>query len=174
MDKLNEQEMDELTRILLNTEEQCQMVDQMIKKQIDVKDQMIDKLHKELEYYKQESADRFIEQVMKAIIKVRKDMKRQIYSEQWEGMSKEDIKREYIYIYEDLLDLLEQQNIDVYETREGDMFDAAIHQAKTELTNEIENDKKIKQSVEDGYKKGEKILIPEKVVVYKYKEKGEN
>lgn len=31
MDKLNEQEMDELTRILLNTEEQCQMVDQMIK-----------------------------------------------------------------------------------------------------------------------------------------------
>ena len=32
MDKLNEQEMDELTRILLNTEEQCQMVDQMIKK----------------------------------------------------------------------------------------------------------------------------------------------
>ena len=85
---------------------------------------MIDKLHKELEYYKQESADRFIEQVMKAIIKVRKDMKRQIYSEQWEGMSKEDIKREYIYIYEDLLDLLEQQNIDVYETREGDMFDA--------------------------------------------------
>ena len=49
MDKLNEQEMDELTRILLNTEEQCQMVDQMIKKQIDVKDQMIDKLHKELE-----------------------------------------------------------------------------------------------------------------------------
>ena len=154
MDKLNEQEMDELTRILLNTEEQCQMVDQMIKKQIDVKDQMIDKLHKELEYYKQESADRFIEQVMKAIIKVRKDMKRQIYSEQWEGMSKEDIKREYIYIYEDLLDLLEQQNIDVYETREGD--------------------KKIKQSVEEGYKKGEKILIPEKVVVYKYKEKGEN
>ena len=49
-----------------------------------------------------------------------------------------------------------------------------IHQAKTELTNEIENDKKIKQSVEEGYKKGEKILIPEKVVVYKYKEKGEN
>lgn len=92
MDKLNEQEMDELTRILLNTEEQCQMVDQMIKKQIDVKDQMIDKLHKELEYYKQESADRFIEQVMKAIIKVRKDMKRQIYSEQWEGMSKREYK----------------------------------------------------------------------------------
>ena len=57
-------ESEQLFEVLLNTREQGQMMEQLIKNQIEVKDEMIDKLHKELDYYKQDAADRFVDQLM--------------------------------------------------------------------------------------------------------------
>lgn len=159
----------ELFEILLNTREQGQMMEQLIKNQIEVKDEMISKLHKELDYYKQDAADRFVDQLMKAVIKVRKDMSKLIASDGWERMTVEDIKREYQYVLEDLTDLLEQQNIDPYQSDPGDPFDAAIHQPKLEATTDESLDRKIKKSISEGYKKGDKVLIPERVIVYQWK-----
>ncbi len=161
---------DELMEILLNTREQGQMVEQLIKNQIEVKDELINKLHKELEYYKQESAEKIIVQVMKSIIKVRKDAQRIIHSKEWETMSVDDLKREYVYLWEDITDLLEQQNIDAYSTEVGEAFDASIHQPKLVQTSEPTLDKTIKESLAEGYMKGSKVIQPEKVVVYQYKE----
>lgn len=160
----------QILEILLNTREQCEMVDQLIKNQINVKDEMINKLHKELEYYKQESAERFIEQFIKAVIKVRKDMERMIFKGKWNEMSVEDMQREYTYIFEDLTDLLEQQNVDAYRTEPGEDFNPSIHQPKLERTDILALDKKVKESISDGYIRGEKVLIPERVIVYQYKE----
>ncbi len=160
---------DRIMQILLNSREQGQIMESMIKNQIEVKDELIDKLHKELDYYKQDSADRFVDQLMKAVIKVRKDMLRLIGSDKWDDMSSEDLQREYRYIFEDLTDLLEQQNIDAYQTAPGEMFDASIHQAKIEQTDDPDLDKTVKESLSEGYKKGEKVLQPERVVVYQYK-----
>lgn len=158
-----------LMEIVLNTREQCQMVEQLIKNQIEVKDDMINRLHKELEYYKQGAADRFTDQLMKAVIKVRKDMDRLRSSDGWLEMSAEDLRREYTYIFEDLTDLLEQQNVDAYKTEPGADFDASIHQPKLEATEDPSLDKKVKESLGEGYKKGDKVLQPERVVVYQYK-----
>ena len=160
----------ELMEIVLNTREQCQMMEQLIKNQIEVKDDMINRLHKELEYYKQGAADRFTEQLMKAVIKVRKDMNRLMSSDRWMEMSAEDIQREYVYIFEDLTDLLEQQNVDAYKTEPGADFDASIHQPKLEATDDPSLDKKVKESLGEGYIKGDKVLQPERVIVYQYKE----
>ena len=159
----------ELLEILLNTREQGQMMEQLIKNQIQVKDEMISKLHKELDYYKQESADRFVDQLMKAVIKVRKDMTRLTTSDKWEDMSADDLRREYQYCLEDITDLLEQQNVDPFSSEHGDDFDASIHQAKVEVTDDVSLDKKVKESISEGYKKGDKVLIPERVIVYQYK-----
>lgn len=160
---------DELMEILLNTREQGQMMEQLIKSQIEVKDDMLSKLHKELEYYKQDVAERFVDQVMKSIIKVRKDMSKMMSSDKWLTMTGEDLQREYTYIFEDLTDLLEQQNIDAYFTEAGTDFDPSIHQPKLELTTDYSLDKKVKESLGDGYKKKGKVLQPEKVIVYQYK-----
>lgn len=103
---------DELMEIVLNTREQCQMMERLIKNQIEVKDDMINRLFKELEYYKQGSADRITDQLRKAVSKIRKDMDRLMTSDRWAEMSVEDMQREYTYIFEDLTDLLEQQNVD--------------------------------------------------------------
>lgn len=51
----------EILEILLNTREQYQFIENLVKNQIEVKDQQIDKLHSELEYYKKDSAERFSE-----------------------------------------------------------------------------------------------------------------
>ena len=159
---------DELMEILLNTREQGQMVELLIKNQIEVKDEMIERLHKELESYKQDEAGRFVDQVMKGIIKVRKDMIRFMKSDKWEGIISEDLKREYCYVFEDLTDILEQQNIEIISTESGSDFDAAIHQPKLEETEDIGLDKKIKESISEGYRRGQRILQPERVIVYKY------
>lgn len=171
-DILSEQEAGmegELLEVLLNTREQGQMMEQLIKNQIEVKDEMINKLHKELDYYKQDAADRFVDQLMKAVIKVRRDMNRLIGSDKWEGMTVEDIKREYQYVLEDITDLLEQQNVDPYQSEPGDDFDATVHQPKLEATADEALDKKVKESISEGYKKGGKVLIPERVIVYQFK-----
>lgn len=167
---LSEEQWGEIWEILLNTREQGQMLEKLIENQIEVKDSMIDKLHKELEYYKQDAAERFVDQLMKSVVKVRKDMARLIDSTQWETLSAEEMKKEYRYIYEDLTDLLEQQNVDAYQTEPGETFDAAIHQPRLEITDDPELDKIVKESLGPGYTKGDKILQPERVVVYQYKE----
>lgn len=163
-------EIDELYEIVLNTREQCEMMSQFIEGQVKLKDEMIDKLYKELEYYKQESADRFIEQFLKAFIKVHKDMGRLFNGEGWLDMSADDLRREFQYTYEDITDLFEQQNMDVYRSNYGDDFDAAIHQPKIEYTEDIALDKKIKLSISEGYKKDNKVIIPERVIVFQFKE----
>lgn len=169
IDDLETIESEQLLEILLNTREQGQMVEQLIKNQIEVKDDLINKLHKELDYYKQDAADRFVDQLMKAVIKVRKDMYRLVSSEKWSVMSAEDLRREYQYCLEDITDLLEQQNVDSYSSEPGEVFNASIHQAKVENTDDTALDKKIKESISEGYKKGDKVLIPERVVVYQYR-----
>ena len=169
LDRLSEEQAGELLEILLNTREQSQMVEQLIKSQINVKDEMINKLHNELDYYKKGTADRFTDQLMKAVIKVRKDMGRQLSAPDFETMPADDLRREYRYIFEDLTDLLEQQNVDPYSSAAGDDFDPAIHQPKLEATDDESLDKKVKQSISEGYKKGDKVLLPERVIVYQFK-----
>lgn len=172
LESFEENQKNQLEEILLNTQEQCQMVEHLIKNQIEVKDQMIDKLHKELEFYKQDYADKFTDQLMKAVIKVRKSMQRCMAAGDWEALDASQMRKEYQYIFEDLTDLLEQQNVDAYSTEPGSAFDAAIHQAKLEKTTDPQKDKIVKESLGEGYKKSGKVLIPEKVIVYQYTENG--
>ena len=107
---------------------------------------------------------------MKAVIKVRKDMLKRQASQSWEEMSVAELKREYAYVVDDLTDLLEQQNIDPYETEPGEPFDASKHQVfKLEPTDDASLDKTIKKSVSEGYTKNGKVLIVERVIVYQYK-----
>lgn len=160
-----------LQEIVLNSQEQSEMLNTFINKQNLSKDELINKLHKELEYYKSNDEDKYLKQLMKSIIKIRKDMKRLMNSINWENITIETLKKEYSYIFDDLSDLLEQQNIDEYFSCFGDSFDAVKHVAKIEQTDNHCLDKTIKESLNEGYTKDGKILIPERVVVYRYRDR---
>lgn len=167
---LDDEKVNALNEILLNTQEQCQMMDELIRNQIQVKDGLIDKLHKELNYYKQEEAERFVVQLMKALINVREKMKKQMNSEKWNELNADELRSKYTYSYEELTDLLQQQNVDPFESEPGERFDASKHQIhKAEPTDDESLDKTIKKSVSEGYVKGSKVLIAERVIVYKSK-----
>ena len=103
---------------------------------------------------------------MKAVIKVRKDMNRLATSAGWMELSADELRKEYQYALEDLTDLLEQQNVDPYRSNPGDVFDASIHQPKIEATDDASLDKTIKESISEGYKKADKVLILERVLVW--------
>lgn len=176
-EELQNEDMDtvgSIEEILLNTQEQsmfmkeqCDMMRTLIEKQIQVKDETIDRMHKELEFYKQDAQDRFANQLIKSIIKIRTDMKKNINSDKWNDMTVEDLKREYTYIFEDITDFLEQQNVDPFETQPGEDFDGSKHQVvKSIATDDASLDKKIAVSKSEGYIKGNKLLIAERVDVY--------
>lgn len=136
--------------------------------QMQVKDDLLNKLHQELEYYKKDHASKFENQLLKAVIKIRHDMKQKLASASLENCSAGELLKEYTYIFQDITDLLEQQNCDEIISQPGDIFDPAIHQAKIEQTTDEALDKSVKESVREGYKKGDKVLIPERVLVYQY------
>lgn len=159
---------EELLEILLNTQEQGQIMEQLIKSQIQVKDDLISNLYSQLEYYRNSDAERFSDQLMKALIKVHKDMKRNLFSPEWMDWEAETLRKEYKDIFDDMTDLLEQQNVDEYMTEPGETFDPMCHKAKIEETDDVSLDKVIKKSIKNGYRKGAKVLLPEQVLVYKY------
>ena len=132
---------------------------------------MINKLHSELSYYKKDQADRIILQLIKEVIKIRRDMMKIISSDKWTEMTVDDLRAEYQYSLDDITDLLDRQNVEPYSSKPGDDFDRAIHEAKIEITDDPSLDKKVKESRSEGYTRGDKVILPEKVVVYQYKNK---
>ena len=170
-------EQENLEEIVFNTREQGQMLENLIRSkieplienQIKVKDEMISKLYDELKFYKEGEAVRFENQLIKAIIKVRRNMLNYMKSNKWSNSDVDMLKDEYEGVLMDIDSLLELQNVDPYTSNPGDDFDKSIHEAKIEITDNIELDKKIKESIKEGYKKDGKVLVTERVLVYKVK-----
>ena len=176
-DEVFNAEQENLEEIVLNTREQGQMLENLIRdkieplieNQIKVKDEMISKLYDELKFYKEGEAVRFENQLIKAIIKVRRNMLNYMKSNKWSNSDVDMLKDEYEGVLMDIDSLLELQNVDQYTSNPGDDFDKSIHEAKIEITDNIELDKKIKESIKEGYKKDGKVLVTERVLVYKVK-----
>ena len=170
-------EQENLEEIVFNTREQGQMLENLIRSkieplienQIKVKDEMISKLYDELKFYKEGEAVRFENQLIKAIIKVRRNMLNYMKSNKWSNSDVDMLKDEYEGVLMDIDSLLELQNVDPYTSNPGDDFDKSIHEAKIEITDNNELDKKIKESIKEGYKKDGKVLVTERVLVYKVK-----
>ena len=164
---LDQDQVDQLNEILLNTQEQCQMMEQVLMEQIKKKDSQIDLLHKELEYYKQDQADKLINQAMKELISLRNQLLKTIQSEAWENMSEKELKKTLIYLEEDMTDLLQRQEIDPFTSLPGENFDAGKHKATVIPTDDDSLDRKVQKSTSPGYIKRGKVLIPEAVVIYR-------
>lgn len=171
---LEQEDNGEVKELLLCIKEQGQMVEAFVNNQIRLKDEWIDKLHRELDGYRGGAAEKGIDELIRQIIKVKRSMTRMTGRQDWTLMSADEVRKNYEYTIEDITDLLELQNVDSYVTAKGDVFDAAIHQCKVEPTDDPELDKTVKMSISEGYRKGDRVLIPERVVVYKYNEKTED
>ena len=169
MEEIKTTDQTNLVELAIKIDEKCDYLNSLMVDRIQARDELINRLHEELEYYKKDCASKFENQLLKAVIKVRQDMKKKLNNGFFDGKDAEQILLEYTYAFEDLTDLLEQQLCDEIVSEEGDMFNPAIHQAKIERTDDQSLDKTIKCSLSAGFKKDGKVLIPERVIAYQFK-----
>lgn len=142
------------------------------------KDKLFDNLHKELIQYKNGLLDKIIETMAMDIIQMIDTTKKTINLYNTKEFSEENYKRLlglFEGVAEDLQDIIYRQSIQPYSVA-GDQVD--VKQQKIisiEETTDIALDNKIVARLAEGYEKDGKVLRPERISIYKYKEdKGEN
>ncbi|WP_438988301.1 nucleotide exchange factor GrpE [Polaribacter sp.] len=130
------------------------------------------RLFAEFENYKKRTTKERIElfktagqEVMTSLLPVIDDFERAL-SHIKEDKESEELKKGVLLIYNKFYSTLEQKGLSKIETEAGDVFDAEIHEAITQIPATTEDMKgKIIDCVEKGYKLGDKIIRYPKVVI---------
>jgi len=130
------------------------------------------RLFAEFENYKKRTTKERIElfktagqEVMTSLLPVIDDFERAL-SHIKEDKESEELKKGVLLIYNKFYNTLEQKGLSKIETEAGDVFDAEIHEAITQIPATTEDMKgKIIDCVEKGYKLGDKIIRYPKVVI---------
>ncbi len=130
------------------------------------------RLFAEFENYKKRTTKERIElfktagqEVMTSLLPVVDDFERAL-SHIEENKETEELRKGVLLIYQKLYNTLELKGLSKVETKDGDTFDAEIHEAITQIPAPSEDLKgKIIDCVEKGYKLGDKIIRYPKVVI---------
>ncbi len=130
------------------------------------------RLFAEFENYKKRTSKERIElfktagqEIMSALLPIIDDFERALTHIN-EDPEAEELRKGVDLIYQKFLKTLEQKGLSAIEVKQGDVFDAEVHQAITQIPAPSDNLKgKIIDCVEKGYKLGDKIIRHPKVVV---------
>ncbi len=131
-------------------------------------EKIVDRMHAELQKHKEGMYAQMIRPILIDIIEVRDSIRRVSLAHsndvEKEGMIPIKIFSDYMY---DLQDILEKNEIKIYEHQHGDLFDPAKQRAIKKIeTDNLELHGKIESVLSAGYLFQEKVIIPEKVSVY--------
>jgi len=132
------------------------------------------RLFAEFENYKKRTSKERIElfktagkDVMLSILPVLDDFERALMHIE-DDKEAEELRKGVVLIYQKLLKALEQKGLEAMEVKKGDVFDAEIHQAVTQIPAPTDDLKgKIIDVVEKGYKMGDTVIRYPKVVTGK-------
>jgi molecular chaperone GrpE len=130
------------------------------------------RLFAEFENYKKRTTKERIElfktagqEVMTSLLPVVDDFERAL-SHIEENKETEELRKGVLLIYQKLYNTLELKGLSKVETKDGDTFDAEIHEAITQIPAPSKDLKgKVIDCVEKGYKLGDKIIRYPKVVI---------
>ena len=130
------------------------------------------RLFAEFENYKKRTTKERIElfktagqEVLTSLLPVVDDFERAL-SHIEDDKEAEELRKGVLLIYQKFYNTLEQKGLSKIETIAGDVFDAEIHEAITQIPSPTEDMKgKVIDCVEKGYKLGDKIIRYPKVVI---------
>jgi molecular chaperone GrpE len=130
------------------------------------------RLFAEFENYKKRTTKERIElyktagqELMTSLLPVVDDFERALTHIE-EDKEAEELRKGVLLIYQKFYNTLEQKGLVKIETNAGDVFDAEIHEAITQIPAPTDDMKgKIIDCVEKGYKLGDKIIRYPKVVI---------
>lgn len=138
-------------------------------------EKIVDQMHAELQKYKDDMYAQLVRPILLDIIEIRDSIRR--VSENFASKPEEErvipLKTFSDYTF-DIQDVLEKNNITIYDSEAGDDFNALKHRAIKKVTTPVEElHGKIAESLSSGYEYLGKTISPEKVAVYIY-QKPEN
>lgn len=138
-------------------------------------EKIVDQMHAELQKYKEDMYAQLVRPILLDIIEIRESIRR--VSSSFTVNAEEErvvpLKTFSDYTY-DIQDVLEKNNIVIYDSKEGDDFNALKHRVIKKVTTPVEElHGKIAESLSSGYEYLGKTISSEKVVVYIY-QKPEN
>lgn len=135
------------------------------------KDEIIDKLHQELQEYKQDIVKKHILSIVLDVVKVADDIRKWITYFKSLDVSQRDPVKLFRYleaIPSDLEDIFYWQGVKPYSNQEG-IFDPARQRAMKKITtDDVSKDKAIAKSLRPGYEWEGKVIRQEMVAVYVY------
>ena len=141
------------------------------------KDEIIDKLHQELQEYKQDIVKKHILSIVLDVVKVADDIRKWIAYFRSLDVSQRDPVKLFRYleaIPSDLEDIFYWQGVKPYTNREG-VFDPAKQRTiKKIATDDPSKDKTIAKSLRPGYEWEGKVIRQEMVAVYVYEDPQES
>ena len=133
-------------------------------------EKIVDQMHAELQKYKQDMYAQLVRPILLDIIEMRDSILRMSasFAAKPEGEQNIPLKTFSDYAY-DVQDILEKNNITIYDSKEGDEFSPIKQKAIKKVTTPVEElHGKIAESLSSGYEYLGKPISPEKVVVYVY------
>lgn len=133
-------------------------------------EKIVDQMHAELQKYKQDMYAQLARPILLDIIEMRDSILRMSanFASKPEGEQNIPLKTFSDYAY-DVQDILEKNNIAIYDSKEGDDFSPIKQKAIKKVTTPVEElHGKIAESLSSGYEYLGKPISPEKVVVYVY------
>lgn len=143
-----------------------------VEEQLDKEKDKFLRLFAEFENYKRRTSKERVElfktanqELMTVLLPVLDDFERALTHIE-DDKEAEELRKGVLLIYQKLLSTLEQKGLSVAEAKAGDVFDAEIHEAITQIPASSKKMKgKIVDVVEKGYKLGDKIIRFPKVVI---------
>jgi len=141
------------------------------------KDKIIDKLHQELQEYKQDIVKKHILSIVLDVVKVADDIRKWLTYFRSLDVSQRDPVKLFRYleaIPSDLEDIFYWQGVKPY-TGKDDEFNPAKQRAIKKIpTDDVTKDKTVAKSLRPGYEWEDKIIRQEMVAVYVYEEEAES
>lgn len=135
------------------------------------KNGLFDSMHRELVRYQNGAIDKVVDTVALDIIQLIDTTDGHVRVYEQKEPSEENYKRLLRVVkgvVEDLQDILYRQNIEPY-TVDGDAVDVRRQKIiQTVPTNDLTKDNLIAVRAAEGYEKGDKVLRPERIKIYKY------
>ena len=147
-------------------------VEEQLKEELGKEKDKFLRLFAEFENYKKRTSKERIdlfktasEDVMLAMLPILDDFERALTHID-EDKEAEELRKGVLLIYNKLLSTLKQKGLEKIEANSGDVFDADLHEAITQIPAPTEDLKgKIVDVVEKGYKLGDKVIRFPKVVI---------
>lgn len=163
--------MDSIEEINEKIEEMNKLFVQKIQKTT-YEEKIVDQMHSELQKYKEDMYSQLVRPILLDIIEIRDSIIRMsnVFATKPEKEQNVPLKtfRDYSY---DIQDVLEKNNITIYNSKDGDEFNALKQRVIKKVPTSVEElHGKIAESLSSGYDYNGSNISPEKVAVYIYQE----